>query len=134
MTHLRRVVSAVGGVYPRWSTDGKELFFVDGRSQLVAVPVSRQGENLKFGKPVALFKVLPSRGGSPYSVIDNGTFLTMSDPAAGQIRPITIVVNSKSTDTLFTMDRLKKQLSGALGNKQSLVFDGLNETRTAPCA
>ncbi len=43
---------------------------------------------------------------------------------------ITIVVNSKSDDTLFTLDRLKKQLTGALGKKQTIVFDGLNATST----
>ena len=49
---------------------------------------------------------------------------------------ITIVVNAKSQDTLFTLDRLKKQLSGEMGNaqhsadKQTIVFDGLNATST----
>ena len=41
---------------------------------------------------------------------------------------ITIVVNSKSTDTLFTLDRLKAQLTGAYGKKQKIVFDGLKAT------
>ncbi len=89
-------VSTGGGSYPRWSTDGKELFFVDGRNQLLAVPVSRQGENLEFGKPVPLFRLPASRGGSSYSVLNDGKFLTMSDPAAGQMRPITIVVNASN--------------------------------------
>ena len=43
---------------------------------------------------------------------------------------ITIVVNAGSKDTLFTIDRLKKQLTGELGKKQTLVFDGLNATST----
>jgi phosphate transport system substrate-binding protein len=41
---------------------------------------------------------------------------------------IVVVVNGKSTDTLFTIERLKKQLSGAMGKKQTFVFDGLNAT------
>jgi phosphate transport system substrate-binding protein len=41
---------------------------------------------------------------------------------------IVVVVNGKSTDTLFTVERLKQQLSGALGKKQTFVFDGLNAT------
>jgi len=69
---------------------------VDGRNQLLAVPVSRQGENLEFGKPVPLFKLLASRGGASYSVLNVGNFRTMSDPAAGQMRPITIVVNASN--------------------------------------
>ncbi len=43
---------------------------------------------------------------------------------------ITIIVNSKSTDTLFTLDRLKKQLSGEINRDQKVVFDGLNATST----
>ncbi len=41
---------------------------------------------------------------------------------------IVVVVNGKSNDTLFTIDRLRQQLSGALGKKQTFVFDGLNAT------
>ncbi len=41
---------------------------------------------------------------------------------------IVVVVNGKSNDTLFTIDRLKKQLSGAMGKKQTFIFDGLNAT------
>ncbi|HMI78548.1 MAG TPA: substrate-binding domain-containing protein, partial [Ferruginibacter sp.] len=43
---------------------------------------------------------------------------------------ITIIVNSKSDDTLFSMDRLKKQLSGTGYREQTVVFDGLNATST----
>jgi phosphate transport system substrate-binding protein len=41
---------------------------------------------------------------------------------------IVVVVNGKSNDTIFTIDQLKKQLSGAMGKKQTFVFDGLNAT------
>lgn len=43
---------------------------------------------------------------------------------------ITIIVNSKSNDTLFTLDRLKNQLSGQINRDQKVVFDGLNATST----
>lgn len=43
---------------------------------------------------------------------------------------ITIIVNSKSTDTLFTPERLKDQLSGKTNRSQKVVFDGLNATST----
>lgn len=43
---------------------------------------------------------------------------------------ITIIVNSKSTDTLFTPERLKDQLSGKTNRGQKVVFDGLNATST----
>ncbi|MEO6670459.1 MAG: substrate-binding domain-containing protein [Ferruginibacter sp.] len=43
---------------------------------------------------------------------------------------ITIIVNGKSNDTLFTIDRLRKQLTGKINRGQSIVFDGLNATST----
>ncbi len=43
---------------------------------------------------------------------------------------IAIIVNSKSNDTLFTLDRLQKQLSGQINRQQKVVFDGLNATST----
>jgi phosphate transport system substrate-binding protein len=43
---------------------------------------------------------------------------------------ITLIVNSKSNDTVFTLERLKKQLSGQINREQKIVFDGLNATST----
>lgn len=43
---------------------------------------------------------------------------------------ITIIVNSSSNDTLFTLERLNKQLSGEINRDQKIVFDGLNATST----
>ena len=43
---------------------------------------------------------------------------------------IAIVVNKKSIDTLFTLDRLQQQLTGKINREQTIVFDGLNKTST----
>lgn len=43
---------------------------------------------------------------------------------------IAIVVNNNSNDTIFTFDRLQQQLTGALGKRQQIIFDGLNATST----
>jgi len=43
---------------------------------------------------------------------------------------IAVIVNIKSIDTLFTIDRLKKQLTGKINRNQNIVFDGLNATST----
>lgn len=43
---------------------------------------------------------------------------------------ITVIVNAKSNDTLFTIDRLRKQLTGKINRSQVMVFDGLNATST----
>lgn len=43
---------------------------------------------------------------------------------------VAIIVNRKNNDTLFTIERLKKQLTGKINRDQSIVFDGLNATST----
>jgi periplasmic binding family protein len=43
---------------------------------------------------------------------------------------IAIVVNSKSTDTVFTMAKLQEQLSGKGDKQQQVIFDGLSATST----
>ena len=43
---------------------------------------------------------------------------------------ITIIVNAASTDTLFSRERLRKQLTGQINRRQQIVFDGLNATST----
>ena len=43
---------------------------------------------------------------------------------------IAVVVNAKSKDTVFSINRLQQQLSGAMGYKQQIIFDGLNATST----
>jgi Tol biopolymer transport system component len=42
-------VSANGGQYPRWSKDGKELYYMDLTYNLFAVPVTNAGGALQFG-------------------------------------------------------------------------------------
>jgi phosphate transport system substrate-binding protein len=41
---------------------------------------------------------------------------------------IAIVVNANSTDTVFTLKRLQNQLSGRMGKKETIIFDGLSAT------
>ena len=43
---------------------------------------------------------------------------------------VTLIVNAKSNDTLFSIDRLQKQLTGKINRHQRIVFDGLNATST----
>ncbi|MEO5889646.1 MAG: substrate-binding domain-containing protein [Ferruginibacter sp.] len=43
---------------------------------------------------------------------------------------IAIIVNNHSNDTIFTFERLQKQLSGSMGKKEQIIFDGLSATST----
>ena len=41
---------------------------------------------------------------------------------------VAIIVNNKSTDTIFSLQRLRDQLLGKINRNQQMVFDGLNAT------
>src|SRR5262249_38120786 len=49
-------VTTEGGSQPRWSRDGKELFYI-ASGQLVAVPVESKGDQLIFGQHRPLFRL-----------------------------------------------------------------------------
>lgn len=59
---------------------------------------------------------------------DSLSYSPVSDKIASDA--ISIVVNKNSNDTLFTIEGLKKLLSGEMGKNKSVVFDGLNATST----
>lgn len=50
----RQQVSAAGGLHPRWSADGRELFYIAGDGTMTSVPV-QSGSTLVLGRPVPLF-------------------------------------------------------------------------------
>ncbi len=52
---VRRQASIKGGTQPRWSDDGKQLFYVEGADRLMAVPVEDTRE-ISLGRPEHLFE------------------------------------------------------------------------------
>lgn len=85
-------VSSAGGDKPRWSHDGKELFYLSADSKLMKVPV-KSGATFEPGKAVALFDVRAA-GFFPYDVSPDGRFLinTPVESDATEM-PITVVLN-----------------------------------------
>jgi Tol biopolymer transport system component len=56
---LRRQVSS-NGIYPVWRKDGKEIVYIDTKSnQVSAISVSGSGDDLRFGSPTPLFAAPP---------------------------------------------------------------------------
>ncbi|MFT3979968.1 MAG: substrate-binding domain-containing protein [Ferruginibacter sp.] len=60
--------------------------------------------------------------------IDSLGYMPGNNPVATDA--VAIVVNKASNDTLFTLQRLKDQLTGKIKREQSIVFDGLTATST----
>jgi Tol biopolymer transport system component len=90
-------VSNGGGSFPRWSRDGKELFYraLDGTLMVTSVRSLPQG--LEFGTPSTLFRVSEPQGAIcyPYDVAPDGRrILTLVPGKAGGDGPsLTVLVN-----------------------------------------
>jgi Tol biopolymer transport system component len=85
-------VSADGGHLPRWSQDGKELYFLTtDNSALMAAPVTHKGAGLQIGTPERLFQE-PFMSSGGYDVW-NGRFLFASEQGILQRSPLTLVEN-----------------------------------------
>jgi len=90
----RRQVSVDGGTQPRWSPDGKELYFVGPDSRLMAVKLAIAAGSVEPAAATALFQLRLS--GVPkhqYSVAADGRFLVnevVEDLASSLL---TVVVN-----------------------------------------
>ena len=92
-------VSAGGGSPPRWSRDGKDLFYVRS-GQLLAVPVGRQGEDLTFGESRPLFALPLLALNDPgfdhltrYDVVADGRFFALVQVGEQAATPLVLVQN-----------------------------------------
>jgi serine/threonine-protein kinase len=90
-------ISVGGGIRPRWSRDGSELFFRSGsqggRSSLMSAPV-QQGATFASGTPRPLFPFRYLQGGHDYAVMPDGQhFICIKRPEleAGSIHANVIV-------------------------------------------
>ena len=86
-------VSLAGGSRPRWSRDGRELYFRDGLSML-AVDVTT-GERFTAGQPHELFAghYMATENRWDYDVAPDGRFIMIKTPDEDQPREITVVLN-----------------------------------------
>jgi hypothetical protein len=95
----KQQVSTAGGSQPRWRRNGKELFYVAADTKLMSVPVAlpAEGQTLKVGVPVPLFRtrlVGVDQPKAQYAVAPDGQRFLMNviaDEATASL--ITIVQN-----------------------------------------
>jgi WD40 repeat protein len=84
-------VSPGDGREPRWSRDGKELFYISSGNQLMATPVSL-GPSVSVGIPKAL---IPVPAGTSYEVSQDGKRFLLN-PQVGETPPeppLTVLLN-----------------------------------------
>jgi eukaryotic-like serine/threonine-protein kinase len=92
-------VSPGGGTEPRWRGDGKEIFYLDPKGMLTAVPVNA-GETFSTGAASPLFRI---HGRAPISNTDLFTydvskdgkrFLVSRYVKPDQVEPLTVMLNA----------------------------------------
>ena len=91
-------ISTNGGISPRWSADGKEIYFVALDGTMMAVSAVTAGSTLTAGKPQPLFstQIVGQPFKFQYAVSRGGRFLVHSrhiDESA--VPPITLILNWK---------------------------------------
>jgi Tol biopolymer transport system component len=85
-------ISLNGGDKPRWSRNGKELFYIATDGKMMTVPI-KAGPAFEPGVPIPLFDTRVT-GFMPYDVAPDGRFLINTMPADATSRSsITVVVN-----------------------------------------
>jgi Tol biopolymer transport system component len=86
------IVSVAPGTQPRWSLDGRQLFYVAEDGTIYSVPVTT-APSLKIGRPQALF----SRGArgrwSSYEPTRDGGFIALEPISYGAQSPLHVIVN-----------------------------------------
>jgi serine/threonine protein kinase len=94
----KRLASTQGGMWPRWSRDGAELFYVAPDNRLMSVTMKVAGDRLDIGEPRALFAVRPRPpvrlDAYPYDVTPDGRrFVVNTLMEDGTSTTITVVLN-----------------------------------------
>jgi Tol biopolymer transport system component len=101
---IERMISSGGGAQPRWSRDGRELFYValDEQLMVASITPAADGRSVTSGTPVPLF---PTQVGGAVSgaaeqqyVVsrDGHRFLMATLPEEPAAPPITIILNRKN--------------------------------------
>jgi len=101
---IKQQVSIAGGIMPKWSADGRKLYFLAPDSTLNFVSIKPVGSSLEVGSPSLLFPVRVVGGGiyiggqaRNYDVSADGRFiikLAGEEPASS---PITLILNWASS-------------------------------------
>jgi Tol biopolymer transport system component len=86
-------VSNSGGFYPRWRSDGKEIFYLDASNKMHAVSVESNGADVTLGSPQPLFSIVPRPQCRPYAVSADGQKFLVNTLVEQSSPSVTVVSN-----------------------------------------
>jgi len=72
-------ISAAGGWFPEWRRDGRELYYLSSRSEIMAAQVRRAGSRLVFGSPRRLFETTLPRLSQSLGSVNNHLYTVTAD-------------------------------------------------------
>jgi Tol biopolymer transport system component len=90
--------STDGGIFPAWSVDSRELFYLNPEGALMAVAVDASGDTPTLGDPQRLFDTGIVGGGidraqsRQYDVSSDGRFI-INTSLESEVAPITLLQN-----------------------------------------
>jgi Tol biopolymer transport system component len=89
------LISLDGGRAPRWSRDGKELFFRTMSGRLLVVSVTINGAEIRTGKPQPMFDVpmISNVGSQSFEVGPDAKRFLFKVPVEQRASPLTVVLN-----------------------------------------
>jgi hypothetical protein len=86
-------VTQEGAYAPRWSHDGKELFYLTPDRKLVAMSMSAPSPPA-LGPPRTLFAVQGPHRWADYDVASDGRFLAIVPESVATEQPLTVLVGA----------------------------------------
>jgi Tol biopolymer transport system component len=90
----KQQISVSGGNFPRWRSDGKEIFYVAPDQRLMAAEVTARGNTVTVGQVRPLFGRVQTNRGYLYDVSADGQkFLLAVQPEQTTSEPLTLVEN-----------------------------------------
>jgi WD40 repeat protein len=90
----KQQLSIAGGDYPRWRSDGREIFYLSLDLRLMAAEVSVRGNTFEVGQVYPLFGPAPINRGYLYDVSADGQkFLLALQPEQTISEPLTLMEN-----------------------------------------
>jgi eukaryotic-like serine/threonine-protein kinase len=95
----RRLVSSGGGSYPRWSRDGRTVFYRAPDEWLMSIPIRTAVSSVELGTPASVMRLVDPPGVHPYpyDVASDGRILALTPPSgtAGDLT-LTLMTNWES--------------------------------------
>ena len=88
----RTLISPAGGRLPRWSRDGRALYYISGKQEMVRVSVTT-GSSFQLGRQVPVFSTSAIGAWTNYDIMPDGRFLALVAESVAGTQPWTIRTN-----------------------------------------